>query len=236
MKFPWLSPDAVEAAAKDLLDRAILTERRQEYPVDLEAIACDYLSETEGLSFSDEDDLGWSDGEEILGRSIPVPGKIEITKSLKRSPDLGRYRFTLAHELGHWVLHRPLFLAANDNLSLFSHSDPAVLTSLYRSVFPNRGCTVATEEWQANRFAIALLVDRESLMHEVSQRFGRPPFARMSTEWCDRSATLREHSRLLADSAVEGNIPLRSVFGLSAEAMAIVLETRGYAVEETPII
>jgi hypothetical protein len=35
---------------------------------------------------------------------------------------------------------------------------------------------------------------------------------------------------------VNGHPPLCGVFGVSAEAMAIALETRGYVVDEAPLI
>jgi len=84
----------------------------------------DYLCERESLSFDDECDLGTENGEEILGRMKPLVGKIEITAGLKRGPDLGRYRFTVAHEIGHWVLHRSLFLADAARLDLFASAPP----------------------------------------------------------------------------------------------------------------
>jgi len=167
-----------------------------------------------------------------------LAGKIEITAALKRCGEVGRYRFTLAHEIGHWVLHRPLFLARAEALDLFGPTaDDLAITSLNRSVFPDgsRG-RPAPEEWQANRFAVDLLIDRGLLRAEFSQRFSEPVVALRSPEWITRSPTLRDHARRLAGAKVKGFRPLFSVFGLTVEAMGIALEQRGYAVEEPPAL
>ncbi|EGJ19619.1 hypothetical protein RSWS8N_15704 [Cereibacter sphaeroides WS8N] len=55
-----------------------------------------------------------------------------------------RQSFTIAHELGHWMLHRGLFAA-----------HPELYPALPRRSDPNRGCTL---EKEANHFAAHLLV------------------------------------------------------------------------------
>lgn len=233
MKIPWLSVGHIEDAARSLRVRSLGDEFGQTALVDLDGILYDYLCEKEGLSFSDEHDLGTVDGETILGRFMPMSGKIEIAASLKKGVDLGRYRFTVAHEIGHWVLHRSLYLAEAETLDLFQFSDHSLpLTSLNENVFPDRSAAAQRpEEWQANRFAIALLIDAGQLRHEFGQRFGLKPVA---LEYPDQS--LRGLSRALAKRATATCTPLCTVFGLSTEAMAIALEERGYAVTAAPIL
>ena len=238
MNYPWLDPREIESAAHTLLAQCFGASGACTPCVDLDAIIYDFLSEKEHLSFTDERDLGWKDGDEVLGRMLPLAGKIEITAALKRGGDLGRYRFTVAHEIGHWVLHRSLFLARAEALDLFA-PDPqdAELTTLNRSVFADgaRG-RLTPEEWQANRFAVDLLIDADLLRLEFRQRFRAPLVARRSPGWRPRSRTLREHARHLATAEIGVHAPLCSIFGLSAEAMAIALEQRGYAVEEQPVL
>jgi hypothetical protein len=87
-----------------------------------------------------------------------------------------------------------------------------------------------TEEWQANRFAVALLLDDHLLQDAFTERFGEPPLPRLENGF-KRSPTLRALSRSIASQRVRGRPPLQDLFGLSAEAMAIALESRGYVVE-----
>jgi hypothetical protein len=237
VKFPWIDVRDIEVAARGLLLKAFGADGRNAARVDLDALVCDYLCEKDGLSFDDEHDLGWEKGEQILGRTKPIAGRIEIAASLKVPKDLGRYRFTLAHEIGHWVLHRPLYLVVDESLDLFeSHQSDIALASIHRSVFPNRAESVPPEEWQANHFAIALLIDSHTLRHEFVGRFGAPVVAHESAPRRSRSQTLREHSRTLAAERVRGLSSLATVFDLSVEAMAIALEERGYSVSAQPAL
>lgn len=231
MKFPWLANATIEQAAEQLLVDTF-GKVTPSVAIDLDAIVFDNLSEREGLIFSNERDLGSHQGEEILGRTFPIAGRIEITKTLTSSHLLGRYRFTIAHELGHWRLHRPHFLAAAQQSDLFLHAgDPVALTSLKRGIFPGTAAGVsAIEEWQANRFAIALLVSRTEFRNAFELRFGPAPIPRQSPGW-SQSPTLRAHARLLASATVNRHPPLRDIFKLSTEAMAIVIESLGYATD-----
>lgn len=238
MRYPFLTADYIEQSATTLLQRALGAAAHSRPDVDLESLVYEYLCEQESMSFTDEEELGWEDGEQVLGRTWPIAGKIEIGRCLKAPGEEGRYRFTLAHEIGHWVLHRPLFLAAAANLDLFGRQQPLeMLTSLNRGVFPDGARRpVPPEEWQANRFAVALLFQPEVLRLECERRFGTLPMPRRSRRHQLVTRTLREFARHLARTTVNGCGPLCTVFGVSAEVMAIALETRGYVVEDEPIL
>lgn len=238
MQFPWLSENQIEASASRLLQRCVGSSGSSERQIDLEQIVI-HLSETEELSYDDDANLGFENGEPILGKTQPLRGRILLSRDLKSDLDTGRARFTLAHELGHWVLHRPLFVARAAELSLFGPTEqvPEVeLVGLNRSIFPDGRRKVSSEEWQANRFAVALLINSEALRSEFVTRYDAPIIPRCGGIWQSRSTTLRAHSRLLGAMGVNGYIPLKDVFGLSGEAMAIALESRGYATDDAPLI
>lgn len=238
MHFPWLSENQIEASAARLLQRCLGSSGSGDRQIDLEQIVI-HLSETEELSYDDGANLGFENGEPVLGKTQPLRGRILLSRDLKSDLDAGRARFTLAHELGHWVLHRPLFIAHAAELSLFGPTEqvPDVeLVGLSRSIFPEGRRNVSSEEWQANRFAVALLINSEALRSEFVTRYGTPIIPRCGGIWQSRSTTLRAHSRLLGAMAVNGYIPLKDVFGLSGEAMAIALESRGYATDDAPLI
>lgn len=238
MIFPFLPESDIEAKAANLLGRTFGQSLDRSRPVDLEEIVV-HLSETQELVYNDEADLRSVHGDAVLGKTQPLKRRILLSRDLKLDSDPGRGRFTLAHELGHWELHRPLFVAKAQELSLFgpAEDDEFEFVDRENAIFnePGHG-RVRTEEWQANRFAIALLIDRDVLRTEFERRFAAPVIARCAPAWRLRSSTLREHSRRLATASANGVEPLRCVFGLSGEAMAIALETRGYAVEDVPLI
>jgi hypothetical protein len=69
---------------------------------------------------------------------------------------LGRYRFTLAHEAGHWRLHRQLFQRKANQLNLLPEH-------VERPEYICRSSDTDPIEYQANRFASCLLMPREML-------------------------------------------------------------------------
>jgi Zn-dependent peptidase ImmA (M78 family) len=237
MNFPWLTESQIEAKATELLRKTFGTRLDRRRPINLEDIVC-HLSDSEELIFNDDADLHAENGETVLGKTQPLKHRIFLSRELKLDPDTGRARFTLAHEFGHWVLHRPLFVAQTQELSLFGPADDGFeFVGLSRAIFPGAGgAGIPPEEWQASRFAIALLIDGDVLRDEFQRRFGTTSVGRRSPGWRLRSSSLREHSRRLATGAVDGMVPLREVFGLSGEAMAIALEARGYALEDPPLL
>lgn len=239
MEYPYLEEAVIEGEAAVLLHAVFGGPWRDRSPVDLETIVYEYLSPKENLIFDPEAGLPPENGEVVLGKTLPIRGKILLNRAL-RAGEPGRARFTLAHELGHWVLHRKLFLARRQMLDLFSGAEVEdfEFVGLNRSTFPSscRPGAVAREEWQANRFAVALLIDPQLLREEFQLRFGAPAIARDSRSWRLRARTLRELSSLAANGTVDGHRPLRDVFGLSTEAMAIALESRGYVVEAESVL
>ena len=83
--------------AHELRDRYLATYGGDEIPVPVESIAEDLL----GLRI-EEDDLG-----ECSGMLIPAERLIVVNASEAMSGDTPtrRHRFTIAHELGHWICH-----------------------------------------------------------------------------------------------------------------------------------
>jgi hypothetical protein len=144
----------------------------------------------------------------------------------------GRYRFTLAHEAGHWQLHRPFFLENNAQLGLFEETDtkPA-----YVCRSSEKGKPI---EWQANFFAAHLLMPTEIVRREwESWRGNYDPIsvdelratesAVLELEAIRRGGLPSDRKRLdniLTEVAVR---PLAERFEVSAEAMRIQAERLG---------
>lgn len=209
-------------------------------PVDLEALLFDHLYEKHGLAFYNHQPLDDDDGRRVLGITLPLKNEIHVCRQLRDSGHLGRYRFTVAHEIGHWVLHRPLFLEPD-------HADlplePRLIT-FKRDVLERSDGRYAPEEWQANYFAISLLLPDAQLRPAFEQRFGasslgspeaRPPDAVLAAAariTHGPVAPLRRLSRGVAAARIGDAPSLAELFLLSIEACAIALEERGYVRED----
>lgn len=76
----------------------------------------------------------------------------------------GRYRFTLAHEVGHWALHRSYYLARAKQPELFGANDePSIVC---------RAGDTEPIEWQANTFAAHVLMPKEMVYNAWEQQNG----------------------------------------------------------------
>lgn len=91
-------------------------------------------------------------GQEIFGGLYVSEGVVRINESIfpgKDKKKIGIYNFTLAHECGHAVLHRPLLEGIERNAILCRTSE--AYTPL---------------EWQADFFAACLLMPRDLFIQE----------------------------------------------------------------------
>lgn len=230
MKYPYIVPSEIEQAAGDLLTRAFGSGTP--VPVDLESVLFDVLAEEEELAFDDENVLGYQDGDRVLGRMSPFQNKIEICATLREPHSggrlKGRYRFTVCHEIGHWILHRPLHLQSPSSRScgLFgSEGGQFHMVSLNRNIFSS-DVKPPPEEVQANRFAAHLLMPKSLLRREFVRRFGR---SQVVTE---RGRSVTGTAVELAHRTTRGVSSLCDAFEVSRQAMAIALESRGYVKAE----
>jgi len=152
-KVPFLPAKRIEDQAQLLLDEwaeshSLITEP----PVPVEDILELHLE----LNFCMADlqaELGHRD---VLGGIWFGDRMIKVDQSLDpsiRPKLLGRYRFTLAHEVGHWRLHRQHLMDDPSAKSLFeANCEPA---------FVQRSSLNPPEEIQANAFAACVLMPRE---------------------------------------------------------------------------
>ncbi|MCZ7583357.1 MAG: ImmA/IrrE family metallo-endopeptidase [Deltaproteobacteria bacterium] len=96
----------------------------------------------------------------VLGELDVVKKELRVDESL--DPDEhpekeGRCRFTLAHEAGHWRMHRPLMIVEREQPSLFGQStvEPIVCRTISRK---------DPIEWQADTFAGYLLMPKDMVL------------------------------------------------------------------------
>ncbi len=209
MKVEYMLVDEIEAAAAATLDsygRRFGEVVGPPVPVE-EILECD-----PELDFGLED-LRAAFGTDALGALWAGERRVRVDASL--DPTLfpekeGRYRFTVGHEIGHWQLHRHLFVADANQGSLFD-------ASLEPSVVCRTGSGKPPIEWQADAFSSRLLMPKEMLT-----RVWAEAKARHATV----SRTARQHNSI---GAMAGR--MAQVFGVSVQAMRIRLVELGLMVD-----
>jgi Zn-dependent peptidase ImmA (M78 family) len=150
IKVPFLAPAQIESAARELLARySRWKEEELEPPIDVDEIVEGYLE----LDFEVTDlkeSLGITD---VLGATWFNDGRVCIDSSLEGND--GRFAFTVAHEIGHWQLHRPIIEMEKVTLPLFAgkpgeEPKPALVCRTQTKKQP--------AEYQADQFAARILM------------------------------------------------------------------------------
>jgi hypothetical protein len=97
----------------------------------------------------------------IEDKRVVIDGSLDPTTNPLKN---GRYRFTLAHEVGHWALHRLYYLAHAKQPALFGADDePSIIC---------RAGDMEPIEWQANSFAAHVLMPKEMIYNAWEQQNG----------------------------------------------------------------
>jgi hypothetical protein len=221
-KVPFLHDKAIEEHAQLLLDEwGEAHPPIAEPPVPIDDILELHL----GLTFVIDDlraDLGHPD---VLGGIWFGDRLIKVDRSLdpKLSPKmLGRYRFTLAHEVGHWRLHRQHLMDDPSAKSLFeANCEPA---------FVCRSSANPPEEIQANAFAACVLMPRKMVFEAWEQwRNSDEPVAISDLPIGDYHADRQANEAMAMDLFCK---PLAEQFEVSAEAMRYRLKKLELLVKE----
>lgn len=135
----------------------LIEAARKSVPVDLNSLAEKLGIEVKKVAMEDR----------ISGHlTICADGekpKIEINASHGKT----RRRFTCAHEIGHWVLHRALI------------GDGVTDNKAYRATpdLVNNTRITQFEETEANKFAAYLLMPEDAIRHMVEQNMTRDEIA-----------------------------------------------------------
>jgi hypothetical protein len=130
----------------------------------------------------------------------------------RNSTMLGRYRFTLAHEAGHWRLHRQLFQKKANQLTLLPEN-------VERPEYICRSSSTEPIEYQANRFASCLLMPREMVKRAWHEWRGDMDPIYLPDLRAENAGTQPDETIL--ENAIR---PLAIKFQVSAEAMRIRAE------------
>ncbi len=147
----WWSND-IELKAQEIIEffDATILDKPKHTPI------LEFVEETKrrfGLMFRCDIDLGAHKGRKILGSFSPKPRSIYIDISIK---DTERFPFILAHEFGHLVLHRRIDPVKSGYAgSQIDDTEHDFVTGKKILITPRDWI-----EWQANRFASAILMPR----------------------------------------------------------------------------
>ena len=216
-KVPFIRNEDIETAALILL----AAYGRQYGAVSAPPVPVDGILESHlGLSL-DFDDLPRRLGlRDALGATWMQARRVVVDQSLDPSRDAsreGRYRFTVGHETGHWVLHRGFFLEAAGQQSLFG--DEAKPSIVCRT-----GSRKDPMEWQADAFAGFLLMPKEFVFHAWEKHTGgRAPYVAedeikgLSEKWWlgeDTQPTVEIARMMARDFAVSGQAMQIRLIGL----------------------
>ncbi len=221
-RVPWVSDQSIEAEAEVLF--ALWQQKHGE--VADPPVPVDEMIELQlGLRY-EIDDLQTRFGHpDVLGAIWFKDRVIRVDQSLDPVENprmLGRYRFTLAHEIGHWQMHRKVFVSDEAQMSL--------TTAAEEPAFVCRSTDQAREEMQANAFAAFLLMPRDLVRRAWIKWRGRddvvcvldlnvPTFSGSVME--NQKAAMQRFSK-----------PMAERFHVSAEAMSYRLEALGRLVRE----
>jgi len=218
MKVDYLSPGKIEGAALTLLaeyQRKFPSATLLPVPVD-DIVDC-HLE----LDFGFANLIGELGVPDVLGALWMNERKVQIDQSLDPTnfpAQEGRYHFTVAHECGHWILHRRYFLDKAAQPSLFGgEAEPSIVCRSSQKKKP--------VEWQADTFASYLLMPKEQVFAVWQEKHGslEPYYA------------AEEIAGLTARwSVADGSIPtvrvakeMAQIFKVSGQAMQIRLNSLG---------
>jgi Zn-dependent peptidase ImmA (M78 family) len=244
IKVPYISEAEIEQDAELLLvEYEETTGVPTKLPVPVAEITTYHLALR--LEFADlHQTLGipmLRDQPDILGAILVDTEIVLIDRSLdpKRNPSMtGRYRFSVAHEVGHWRLHRPYVTKDVNQASLFvGLSEPTVICRSSQVMEPI--------ERQANFFSSCLLMPRRRVHREWQGCLGRSRPLLLSDLRPNGRVMMRAQAMIheqgkseteAVDDALFEEVakPIARRFAVSPQAMRIRLEYLGLLLRQAP--
>ena len=225
MKPKFLREQDIEAATLCLL--AAYGERFgvvQHPPIPVEGILESHLD----LRLSLDDLPKLLDVPDVLGATWVLDRRVVIDQNLDPSENPkkeGRYRFTVAHEVGHWELHRHAYLGEARQGGLFGQAaKPSIVCRARSKKDPM--------EWQADTFAGYLLMPKEMVFETWREvQGGLDPYVAV-----DEITDLSARWGLAEDETPTVSVArdLAPRFQVSGQAMQIRLVGLGLILTKTP--
>jgi len=220
-RVPYLRERVIEEHAQLLLDEWGAVHGEITLPIPLDDLVELHL----GLTYEVEDLCGRFGSADVLGAIWFNENIIRVDASLdpsKHPQMLGRFNFTLAHEIGHWRLHREHLRNDPNEATLFEdNGEPA---------FVCRSSAKPREERQADMFASCLMAPRAMVRKAwATWRSSDDPVAVTQLDVVDFLDSRQANERAAMEKFCK---PLAARFDMSAQAMRIRLETLELLVKE----
>jgi len=155
----------IERRANDLLMRMQLTPNWEPtWPFQADRVA-DFLDLGLVWDRIPPDETG-----QIAARIVPRDRQIEINEDILNLPQ-GFQESTIAHEIGHWMLHINYAKVENEAIQAELDSPEALSSGQEFVCRPNSGLSqIESIEWQAQYFASCLLMPRHILVEKCQGR------------------------------------------------------------------
>lgn len=157
---PYLTLKEIERSADELLAQYSAAHGALGGAIDVDFV----IERMLGLELAVMDLKGLLGNPDVLGATVVDQERVYVDQSLEKNP--GRFSFTLAHEVGHWVLHRPHLATHPEGSALFDLSE---FVEPQPATAPGRKPRV---EWQADQFADCLLMPGKLVRAAVHDAFG----------------------------------------------------------------
>lgn len=220
IKVPFRKIIEIELMANELLSKYETWRKRPlTLPIDVDDIIEGYFKLS--LEFCDlKEHLAIPD---VLGATWFDEKIIRIDSSLEEIE--GRLAFTMAHEVGHWYMHRPIYEMDKVTVPLFSYGAAAPSAAVVCRDTKNK----EPAEWQADQFAARLLTPAKLLRETVISITGSAPMSVVDLEkYTERPAT-NQNLRKTAKSVIEAGFN-----NVSVEAMCYRLIDLKLVVDTKP--
>jgi len=219
LKVPFLKASELDHAATELLRRySVWKGTPARPPIDVDEIV-EGLLELEFEVVDLRAVLGMPD---VLGATWLEDGRICVDVSLEGQE--GRFAFTVAHEVGHWVLHRPIIEMDKVTLPLFAakvdeQPKPAIVC--------RSGAYKQPAEWQADQFAARLLMPTSDVRITMRGMHGDDQVGLAGLDTGRGAKQLVPELRMLADEVIVAG----KFTNVSNEAMCYRLLDLGLVVD-----
>jgi Zn-dependent peptidase ImmA (M78 family) len=210
--------DIARSLQMRMWNRQSLLNKRQADIQPLDILDPTMAFTTLGFTVEAKNVLGYFTFEDGESEVAGIINKNESTVQYSRQMPQNTQMFTLAHELGHALLHENLVM----------HRDRSVVPGMTRSPY----------EMEADKFATYFLMPTVQVKKEFERRFGclclhfteNSAFGLSSTpfsEFRKQASSLRKFTRILADAEFFHRnyfTSMSEIFHVSTEAMAIRIE------------
>jgi len=215
MKVPWMEKADIACTAGNVISEfEVRTGSCVAPPIPVDNIIEFGL----GLRLNFEDLRRKLDMEDVLGATYVQSHKICADISLDRPEGEGRLCFTLAHEAGHWVLHREFIDRSGGGEGyLFCRSRDA------RKPI----------EWQADYFASCLLMPEAFVRDAFSRVFGPKPLVLYNVESAYAGPICFDPCVANWPAIADCVRRAGNFFNVSKQAMIIRLQDLGWVRNET---